>query len=234
MSLTNNYPTFTYDDLHRAPTMEELKMFFPRYAVYEELFSEEIRDQARHSITLGDITSRREVPMEDIGYYKKQGYPVLNTQPHYWEFEEWKGEWMRKVKKLAYTFLVPTQYHSFGSEFTKECINLAQPICRAFKFEVYNLERNNWDIYLKTEDNGSVYVPVDALLRGDVGAIVKHHTDYYTRYYRWPGGWGPTVTEEMVLEMRRQALSSLDSPTFKRFADALRNTHAKQEGVNND
>ena len=229
MSLTNNYPTFTYDELHRAPTMEELEMFFPCYAVYEELFGEEIRDQARHSIALGDITSRREVPVESIGYYKKQGYPVYSHKPHYGEFEEYKGEWMRKVQKLAYTFLVPTTCYSFGLEFTIACINLAQPIFKDFKFDVYNLESSNLDIYLWTEDNRSVYVPVDALLRGDVEAIVKHHTEYYTGYYSWPGGWMPNVTRNDVLEMRREVLSSLDSPTFKRFADALRNTHAKQE-----
>ena len=77
-------------------------MFIRNFPNYEQYFKIETLTKCLEAFDVKDFSKFEYVPLgegED-NYNKLKGYPVLCERTT-WEFEEWRGEWMRKVRKPA-------------------------------------------------------------------------------------------------------------------------------------
>lgn len=228
-----DYPTFNYAVRRNHPTYEQMKKFVPFFSHYENLFPHEVLVKALESITLEDITSTKIVSEDNVNWFIKQKYSVKSFVPIKAPFKKEKNGWYREVYKNSYEFLISSPYIQIG-KYTKACLKQIFPWFSEFSWSCYNLNTDNDYIYLNINSEtiaNCVYVPIRSMLQHDVPAIIKTHTDYHTQYYSWPGGWGKSISEEQVLQWRKNNLDLLESDIFKRFCRLLRNEPVDEKPI---
>lgn len=216
-----NYPTFDFSDLDKTPTIKDMEKYFYNFKNYKAIFPIEILDKALSILTLRDITTFDYIPQSDMKYYINKEFPVLSKNPSTRTLVEHNGPWKHEFSGYTYTVLQGNKYNFFEKEYIFKCLELMFPWFSSFRWDIYHLDSENSDIYLKVDKKESVYVPVKAIINKDINAIIKHHIDYFTEYYCWPGGWGKGVTEADVLGWRAKYLSYIDSKEFKRFSNCM-------------
>ena len=137
----------------------------------------------------------------------------------------YKGkEWKSYETKLAYKFYVSQKYKFYMVDIIKEAIYLAYPWMKEFEFDCYSYEYNtkNYEFYLTCDNGKSMYVPMSTLTEHNPKIAEERTVTYYNEYYRWPGGWGKSVTEADVMKWRKENTTDLiESETWKKFCDYL-------------
>lgn len=202
-------------------TLAEAKMFVRNYKNFIEVFGEEIFEKAVEKYDIKDFSTPTYV-VRDEGldrYYADRGYPVICDKT-WWEFEEWKGEWMKKVRKLAREYRVPCNYQLHEKDLLSDCILLINPNMANYKMSIYHLDRPTDDIYVVCDNDKSLYVPVKAITEKNYSLVVDRHTTYHKGYYN-------TADRKQYLD---EALATLETETAK----ALRKTIEKGTPYIND
>ena len=197
-------------------TLAEAKMFVRNYKNFIEVFGEEIFEKAVANYTIEEFSTFQYVVRDEVldRYYADRGYPVICDKT-WWEFEEWKGEWMKKVRKLAREYRVPCNYQLKEKNLLMDCILLVNPNLVNYKIDAYHLDRLTDDIYVKCDNGKSLYVPVKAITEKNYSLVVDRHTTYHKGYYN-------TADRKKYLD---EALATLETETAK----ALQKTIEKGE-----
>ena len=216
-----NYPTFDFSDLDKTPNLKAMEKYFYDFKFYKAIFPLEILDKALSILTFRDITTFDYIPQSDMKYYINKEFPVLNKSPNTSTLVEYNGPWEHRFTGYVYTVLCPNKYNFFEKKYLFRCLELMFPWFSSFKWDIYHLNSENDDIYLKVGEKESVYVPVKALVNKSAESIINRHVGYFTLYYRWPGGWGKGVTEEDVLGWRKKHLDYLETKEFKRLINCI-------------
>lgn len=230
-------PLWNLDQLNLSPSIADLGKVDKKLCDYLRLnFGDGILSTALNDFKRKDMMTWEYIPYENGFYFALSKaialyLPYLVSHP----IRETKGDgWERTVDKLCVGIICNTQYDFWSGKLLKKCLDLKYPWLEKFKISEYSV-RSYQDldehlVFLPIPDTEgkkkkSVYIPLKALIEADVEAIKKRHTDYFTNYYRWPGGWGKGVTKEDVLGWRQHELDSLNSDTFKEFCQYLTGTH---------
>jgi hypothetical protein len=190
----------------------EAKLYVRNYDNYVQVFGLDVFTKCLEPFDMEKFSIFKYV-VRDGGedhYFASHGYPVLcdNTIR---EFEEWKGEWMRKVRKPAREYRVPNQYQLAEKDLLLSCLLEAFPYLKDFTFPTYHLDRADDEIYIKTENGESLYVPIRALTEKDFSIIEKHMNEYFKWYYSTPD-------RKQYLD---KALATLETETAKRLKAIL-------------
>lgn len=187
-------------------TLQEAKMFVRNADNFIEVFGEELFKRAIANYDIEDFSTFQYVPRDGGSdrYYASKGYPVLCDKTS-WEFEEYKGEWMRKVRKLAREYRIPCNYQCHEKDLLRDCILLVNPNMAHYHMDIYHFDRPTDDIYVKCNDGKSLYVPVKAIIEKDFTLVVERHTTYHKGYYN-------TIDRKQYLDA---ALATLETETAK-------------------
>ena len=167
-------------------TLQEAKMFVKNSNNFIEMFGEELFERAIANYDVNDFSTHQYVPRDEglDRYYARLGYPVLCDRTT-WTFKEYKGEWEREVRKLAREYRVPDTYQLHEKDLLKDCILLANPNMANYQMRIYHLDGAK-EIYIKCDDNKSLYVPIKAIVEKDFSIVVNRHTTYHKGYYDTP------------------------------------------------
>ena len=237
-------PKWDISSLDLTPSITDLGKANKNLTDYLRLnFGDAILSEAINILKRRDLFTWEYIPYE-TGF----NYAISNAVALYLPYlvshsiKEFKGDgWERSVNKLCIAIFKVSNYNFWSGKLVKRCLELKYPWLTKFNISDYSItyfnstrEYGNHLIYLYTKQNGkshSIYMPLEALINGDIEAIKKCHTDYFTSYYKWPGGWSKGVTEEDVLNWRKENLNLLENDTFKEFCDYL--TGKKEEKKTN-
>ena len=230
-------PLWNLDQLDLSPSITDLGKVDKKFCDYLRLnFGDGILSTALNDFKRGDMMTWEYIPYENGFYFALNKaialrLPYLVSHP----IRETKGDgWERSVDKLCVGIICSKQYDFWSGKLLKKCLDLKYPWLEKFKISEYSIhsyqDMDKHLIYLSIPDTEekkprSVYIPLKALIERDVEAIKKCHIDYFTDYYKWPGGWGKGVTKEDVLGWRQHELDSLETDTFKEFCQYLTETH---------
>lgn len=230
-------PLWNLDQLDLTPSITDLGKVDKKFCDYLRLnFGDRILSTALNYFKRRDMMTWEYIPYENGFYFAINKaialyLPYLVSHP----IRETKGDgWERTVNKLCVGIICNTQYDFWSGKLLKKCFDLKYPWLEKFKISEYSVhfyqDLDKHLVFLPIPDTEgkkerSVYIPLKALIEADVEAIRKYHTDYFTDYYEWPGGWGKGITKEDVLGWRQRELDSLESDTFKEFCQYLTGTH---------
>ena len=230
-------PLWDLDQLDVSPSITDLSKVDKKLCDYLRLnFGDGILSTALNDFKRGDMMTWEYIPYENGFYFAINKaialyLPYLVSHP----IRETKGDgWERMVDKLCVGIICSTRYDFWSGKLLKKCLDLKYPWLEKFKISEYSVhsyqDLDEHLVFLPIPDTEgkkerSVYIPLKALIEADVEAIKKCHIDYFTDYYKWPGGWGKSVTKEDVLGWRQHELDSLNSDTFKEFCQYLTGTH---------
>ena len=230
-------PLWNFDQLGISPSITDLGKVDKKFCDYLRLnFGDGILSTALNDFKRRDMMTWEYIPYENGFYFALNKaialyLPYLVSHP----VRETKGDgWERTVDKLCVGIICASPYDLWSGKLLKKCLDLKYPWLSKFCISDYSvhsyLDMNEHLVYLYIPDTEekkprSVYIPLKALIERDVEAIKKYHTDYFTDYYKWPGGWGKGVTKEDVLGWRQHELDSLETDTFKEFCQYLTETH---------
>ena len=226
-------PLWNLDQLDLSPSITDLGKVDKKFCDYLRLnFGDGILSTALNDFKRGDMMTWEYIPYENGFYFALNKaialrLPYLVSHP----IRETKGDgWERTVDKLCVGIICNTRYDFWSGKLLKKCLDLKYPWLSKFGISDYSVysyqDMDEHLVYLPIPDtegkkSTSIYIPLKALIEADVEAIEKCHTDYFTDYYKWPGGWGKGVTKEDVLGWRQHELDSLNSDTFKEFCQYL-------------
>ena len=230
-------PLWNLDQLNLSPSITDLGKVDKKFCDYLRLnFGDGILSTALNDFKRRDMMTWEYIPYENGFYFALNKaialyLPYLVSHP----IRETKGNgWERLVNKLCVGIICSTQYDFWSGKLLKKCLDLKYPWLEKFKISEYSVhsyqDLDEHLVFLPIPDTEgkkerSVYIPLKALIEADVEAIKKCHIDYFTDYYKWPGGWGKGVTKEDVLGWRQHELDSLETDTFKEFCQYLTETH---------
>lgn len=230
-------PLWNLDQLNISPSITDLGKVDKKFCDYLRLnFGDGILSTALNDFKRRDMMTWEYIPYENGFYFALSKaialyLPYLVSHP----IRETKGDgWERTVDKLCVGIICNTQYDFWSGKLLKKCLDLKYPWLEKFKISEYSVhsyqDLDEHLVFLPIPDTEgkkkrSVYIPLKALIEADVEAIKKCHTDYFTDYYKWPGGWGKGVTKEDVLGWRQRELDSLKTDTFEEFCQYLTETH---------
>jgi hypothetical protein len=198
---------FDYD---RAMTAEECKMFIRNYDELVFFFGEERVLQNAMKFRIGDFTSWEYVVRDSWmdRHFAQKGYPVLYEKTS-WEFEEWRGEWMRKVRKPAREYLVPDSYQRHEERLVHLCLEDMYPQFMAFDYQIYHCDERDHksEVYIKCENGKMLYCPLLALKEKNWDMVEKRHVSYMKSYYgNTPERAAKYLPEELAVLDTRTAL----------------------------
>lgn len=173
--------------------IEKARLFVSNFKNYEAIFPEEVLEKALSNFQVTNFATFKAVQIQHASYYEER-YPRY-SQEHLEYFSDYitkNGEvYEARIKKLAYSYIVPNPYQLNEKELLETCLILTIPELEKFKWDMYHLdsyEDNKTkktiysDIYLKTSE-GSLYCPIEALVNYDKEAIIERHTSYHKGYY---------------------------------------------------
>lgn len=173
--------------------IEKARMFVSNFKNYEAVFTQEILTKALSKFQVKNFATFKDIQVEYSRYYEER-YPRY-SQAHLGYFSDYiikNGEtYEARIQKTAYSYIIPDQYQLKEKELLKECLFLSIPELEKFEWDMYHLdsytdsktkEIKYSDIYLKTSE-GSLYCPIDALIRYDKKAIIERHSSYHKGYY---------------------------------------------------
>ena len=237
-------PKWDISSLDLTPSITDLGKANQNLTDYLRLnFGDAILSEAINILKRRDLFTWEYIPYETGFNYAISSavalyLPYLVSHP----IKEFKGDgWERSVDKLCIAVFKTSQYDFWSGKLLKRCLELKYPWLTEFNISDYSIEYfnstrgyGNHFVYLHVKQNEksrSIYMPLDALINGDIEAIKKCHTDYFTSYYKWPGGWSKNVTKKDVLGWRKENLDLLESDTFKEFCDYM--TGKKEEKKTN-
>ena len=173
--------------------IEKARMFVSNVKNYEALFSKEVLEKALSKFQVRNFATIKDI---EVAYFKlyEEIYPRY-SQAHLGYFPdqiEKDGRiYEAMIPKTVYSYIVPNQYQTNEKELLKECLFLLIPELDKFEWNMYHLdsytdsktkEIKYSDIYLKTVE-GSLYCPIEALIRYDKEAIIERHSSYHKGYY---------------------------------------------------
>lgn len=122
-----------------------------------------------------------------INYHTKKGYELITPKPVTWQFEEWRGEWMKKVNKLAYDFKVPDPYQLGEEKLLRDCLIYDFPYLKSYAFNCYRLDGSLDEIYIHCDETKtSLYCPINAFVEKNPDIIKQRHESYMKSYYDTP------------------------------------------------
>ena len=237
-------PKWDMSDLDLTPSITDLNKANKNLTDYLRLnFGDEVLSEAVNILRRGDLFDWEYIPYETGFNYAITNavaldLPYLVTHP----IREFKGDgWERSVDKLCIAIFKTRRYDFWTGKLLKKCLELKYPWMSKFDISDYSVsytsDLNNYDNHLvfltvkKQDKKYSIYMPLKALIEGDIEAIKKYHTHYFTEYYKWPSGWSKGVTEEDVMGWRKENIDVLESDTFKEFCDYM--TGKKEEKKTN-
>lgn len=233
-------PLWDLDQLDLTPSIADLGKVDKKLCDYLRLnFGDEILSTALNDFKRGDMMTWEYIPYE-TGFHFAISKAIalrlsyLVSHP----IKEHKGDgWERTVNKLCVGIICRSPYDLWSGKLLKKCLELKYPWLSKFGISDYSVhsyqDMGDHLVFLSIPDTEgkkprSVYIPLKALIEADVEAIKKCHTDYFTDYYKWPGGWGESVTKEDVLGWRQHELDSLETDTFKDFCQYLTGTQESE------
>ena len=235
-------PKWDMKDLDLTPSITDLSKANKNFTDYLRLnFGDEILSEAANTLRRGNLFDWEYIPYE-TGF----NYAISNAVALYHSYlvthpiREFKGDgWERSVDKLCIAIFKNKRYEFWTGKKKKKCLELKYPWITKFDISDYSVPYHNTPdgygdhlVYLtinKGAKKYSIYMPLKALVKGDIEAIKEYHTKYFTKYYNWPGGWGKGVTEKDVLGWRKDELNSLESDTFKEFCNYITGKKEKKE-----
>lgn len=168
-------------------TLAEAKMYVRNAKNFIEVFGEELFERAAANYDIKDFSTCKYVPRDEWydRHYAEKGYPVLCDKT-WWNFEEWKGEWKREVRKLAKEYRVPCDYQLHEKDLLKDCILLVNPNMATYQMSMYHLDQPTDDIYVKCDNGKSLYVPIKAIVDKNYSLVENRMNTYWPLYYNTP------------------------------------------------
>jgi len=173
-------------------TLAEAKMFLLNYDNYIRVFGERLLKKCLKEFTCRDFATSEYAEQGSYldQHHIKKGYPILCACT--WHiFEEWRGEWMRKVNKKAVEYQIPQPTQLNESLLLRACLLAKFPYLTSFDFPTYHLddERGLHEIYIACGNKlgmlmspQALYCPIDAFVENDFSLIEKRMKDYLINY----------------------------------------------------
>lgn len=180
---TNENPRFVTLDFLKTPMNWDLAdMYFDNFKNYRKTFSVKTLETILQNYTLGTFATFQYIPLDMCRIYDNKGYYELTKKPVSYSFEECNGAWKKQVNKLSREFIIPDPYHSTKEKhFLKDCLLMDFPYLKDYTFDCYQFEREDSDIYVKTEEKGvSLYVPIKAFKEKSPQLIIDRMKSYWT------------------------------------------------------
>lgn len=164
-----------------------IKYFRPFQMLSKYWTTDEIVTACAKHATISSIRDILSISIEDLsnpqGFADNNHYEYIGVD---WgnirQFTK-KGEELLYAKRCkCHNFYTPAKYQSIKhGEIILELLYTKYPKLTEFKFEAYSYDpySRSYDIYPKTID---CYTPFEALLTGDIDAIIKNNEDYCKAY----------------------------------------------------
>ena len=207
-------PRWEMKDLDLTPSITDLSKANKNFTDYLRLnFGDEILSEAVNILRRSDLFTWGYFPYETgfnyaISCAVTLYLPYLVTHP----IREFKGDgWERSVDKLCIAVFKNQTHEFWTGELLRRCLELKYPWMSKFDISKYSVsytsDLNKYDSHLvfltvkKQDKKYSIYMPLKALVEGDIEAIKKYHIHYFTEYYKWPGGWSKGEKEKKTFRL---------------------------------
>lgn len=165
-------------------TLAEAKLYILNTPLYIEYFGEEIFTTAIKKYDVKDFSMTKYVKIN--GYldnsYRQKGYKLLRENV-LWKFTECKGGWERQYEAHANEWEVPSDYHVVDGKLIKDCILLFNPALTHFNMKCYYWRSGVTEVYIACDNNHSLYVPIEAIIKKDYSIVEKRMNSYWKSYY---------------------------------------------------
>lgn len=228
--IPKDYPIAYSGYFSKTPTFEEMDLFFIHFQNYRNLFHISVLEEVSKTIKIDDMVTVKYVPISAASFYINNYFPLIKIKSDRTFLTDESSNTEKTFMGYTLKFVVPSIYQNFEPKFLRKCLELTIPWMKEFQWSIFKLERTNSLIFLnvgideehKDKDiSSSIYIPVDALLKGDVDKIVKIHTKYFKEYFRENSF--RNVPPEKVIYWRNYSLNLLNTDTFKKFCDYMKN-----------
>ena len=209
-------------------TLAEAKMFLLNYDNYIRVFGERLLKKCLKEFTCRDFATSEYAEQGSYldQHHIKKGYPILCACT--WHiFEEWRGEWMRKVNKKAVEYQIPQPTQLNESLLLRACLLAKFPYLTSFDFPTYHLddERGLHEIYIACGNKQgmafsqqNLYCPIDAFFKNDFSLIEKRMKAYFIGYHC--SAMNDTVGQEKDV-YATYVIPVLNTPTAKKLKAIL-------------
>lgn len=190
---------------------QECTMYFNNFEEYCNLFGEDAMLSALKSHNYKNFTTTQSVKPGNNAYYDKLGYYKSDLKQCFFTDHEFiKGrDYEAHYTAPGYEMTVPCQYQGYkhGSIIKSILIDMF-PYLSKYSFDCYALsgKANDYEIYLKTKDEGHIYIPIAALKTKDINIIINRMQSYWKWYYR-----------DKPEQFNKHCTIPLNSPTFEQL-----------------
>lgn len=199
MNTTTTPPATSYYNL----TMDDRRAYWKNYADYVRLFGADLVDTMLEALPEHDIVGEYDSPLRNYdgkhlpGHCYHKPRRLRRMVSKYYRFTNDQG-WEKSVCVPCNVYLIPhTFQHLNHGEFLQKLLLAKHPWLSAFKLSCYGLGRSPNDpseFYVTTQTDGleyspELYVPVEALVNGDVEAIKKRNETYLRWYHLSDEQW---------------------------------------------
>lgn len=231
--MLNNVVANVYDpyENNNEVSLEHFLRYVSDAKYILDFFGEDIITQVLPHIHFTDIAKRETVSTSTANYYASRGYVFADNKTHEYERQEYRGSWSRTVTEIGYKVWVPYQYFN-NDKVIRPAMMIKYPWLKKFSNLIfYPTNHSDMKDYLffldcGKEDKGAtlggggrkiLYIYMKDFITGNFINCIKSHIEYHTHYYKWPGGWGPSVTEEKVATWRANSCAITTCDEAERF-----------------
>lgn len=209
-----------FKKLEELTLKEKAEIFISNWENYEAIFPEEVLEHALSMIDIKEFITT-ECYRDMHSHYYDVRYPRVRDEKEFHTFQEYKGDYSRDVRELAYRYYIPCRYQIYESKFLEICLSHYIDLDR-FSINMYHLEAPDSYVFLQIPNSNSLYIPVNALIKRDINTIIESNKKYLTSYH--------SKKEDI-----EKNLKMLERPEVKEFFEYLKknpnritSTHKKE------
>ena len=189
-----------YDPL----TLKQKIKFFRSYKSFVKYFPVASVNRELDKLKPGDLVKELQLPhtdwkgsamLSDKPTHMGDAIESIGTKQTYYTY--YKGEWQRTALVICSCYRVPSNYQNLPQgKMLLSLLREVRPFLQSFGMACYEInghENSLNEFYLelgtKAEGHGSLYVPYEAFLAGDIDAIEKRNKDYLGWYTKKKDVW---------------------------------------------
>ncbi len=211
-------------------SLEERRLFFNNYKEWCDFFGKEEVDEQLLRVPIDKLVEIEKVIIRVDGQHRNK-----NFKPYWRHYVELGTAWTythiphpqhqdytRVGQALCRFFLIPNRYQGLAHERMIEPLLLARfPFLEKYRLSIYDLRfypnhDDEFYVGLSKEYSGhkSLYVPYNALVKGDVLSVIKRNKEYLRWYTKSPDVWNAMQDDPVVVDF----LADLQNHTHQKYA----------------
>lgn len=217
------YPSVGYDYWQYAVDFDTFKRFAPDFSKKViNLFGEETVARNLEGITMHNLTSTQNVPVDHLDIMVKATNGILLGGLQTITVTKQKGEWTREDEVTGVRMIIPSHYSGgYQASMMRGCLQEKYPWLKNFDCNFYGYDGDNYEFYVdvtpeeeknakdKKRPNQTLYVSLKAILEQNPQIIKDRMENYFTWFYRGKE------------ELYNRAMCALDTPMGKKFLECV-------------